>query len=447
MRPTGRTIGLAGCWAVSGLLPALNLWLPVGLQQPDWQPVLEQGWIIGSSGLLMLLLLDALSLRRTPAIHVERQHADNLALGIWSPVLIRIRHEFRRPVPLVFHDHIPASAEADHPCQHDRLLPRQSAEYRYRLRLNRRGDYTFGQLDLLLTSRLGFWQRRLLAGDSTRLRVYPDYAAVSHYAMLSMEQQAGQIGIRKQQRRGEGKEFHQLREFRQGDSLRQIDWNATARQRKLVSKDYQDEQDQQILFLLDCGRRMRSQDGELSHLDHALNALLLMSYAALKQGDAVGMMAFGDAERWLKPAKGVAQMTRLLHSVYDLETSTRASDHTTAAQQLLTRQHKRSLIVLLTNLQDDDGDELLPALRLLQRQHLVLLANLEDPALLDVLHQPVTQFTDALRHAGTHSWLAQHRQTSARFNRQGVITLDCTPRQLPVQLVNRYFDIKRQGLL
>src|SRR5690606_39196186 len=205
-----------------------------------------------------------------------------------------------------------------------------------------------------LTSQLGLWQRRMFCGESTTLKVYPNYAAVSQYAMLAMEQQSGQLGIRKQQRRGEGMDFHQLREFRQGDSLRQIDWNATARQRKLISKEYQDEKDQQILFLVDCGRRMRSHDGELSHLDHALNALLLMSYAALKQGDAVGMMSFGGEERWLKPVKGVANISRLLNLSYDLQASTRASDYSTAVRHLLTHHNKRALIVVLTDIQDEN---------------------------------------------------------------------------------------------
>lgn len=438
---------LCGLWILIGLLPALNNWLPRSLAQPDLQPLLVQAWEIATAALVILLLLDALSLRRIPRLTVTRHHSDNLALGVWSPVSVRIRHDFTYKVPVELFDHIPPGADADHPHQRDILPPGEGVEFHYRLRLPQRGNHQFGPVDLLLTSRMGFWQRRCFVGESTGVRVFPNYAAVAQYAMLAMEQQSAQLGIRKQQRRGEGMEFHQLREFRQGDSLRQIDWNATARQRKLISKEYQEEKDQQILFLVDSGRRMRSQDGELSHLDHALNAMLLMSYAALKQGDAVGLMSFGGEERWLKPVKGVANISRLLNISYDLDASTRASDYSTAVRHLLGRHNKRSLIVLLTDIQDENTDDLLPALRLLQRKHLVLLANLEEAALDTVLQSPVTEFNEALRYTGTISYREQRRQITRQFNRQGVITLNCKPQELPVQLVNRYFDIKREGLL
>lgn len=447
MRPSRRTVWLAVVWTLTGFLPALNQWLPDGWTQPDWQPLLVQLWQILTAGLGFLLLIDTLGLRRIDHLTVSRQHSDNLALGVWSPVEIRIRHRFRRPVPVQLFDHHPTDSEADQPQQSALLLPGNGVEFHYRVKVNRRGNHSFGPVDLLLTSPLGLWQRRVQEGEPTQARVYPNFAAVSHYAMLVMEQQSSQLGIRLQQRRGEGMEFQQLREFRQGDSLRQIDWNATARQRKLISKEYQDEKDQQILFLVDCGRRMRSQDGALSHLDHALNALLLMSYAALRQGDAVGLMSFGGQERWLKPVKGLANISKLLHAAYDLEATTRASDYTGAVRTLLGRHGKRSLIVLLSNIRDENTDDLLPALRLLQRRHLVLVANLEEQGLHEILAQPLDGFDNALRYAGTIAYLERRHQITRQFNRSGVITVNTTPEHMPVKLVNQYFDIKREGLL
>ena len=448
MRPTTRTLWLLAGWSLFGLLPALNgHWLPKYLMQPDWQPQLVLLWQAASSLVLFLLLLDALSLRNTGNIQVERRHSDNLALGVWSPVTLRLLHDFQRPVPMQLFDHYPAGGEADTPHQTARLQPGQGCEFHYKVRLQHRGNHAFGKVDMLLTSLMGFWQRRLAVGHTSSVRVYPNFAAVAQYAMLAMDQQSTQLGIRLQQRRGEGMEFHQLREFRQGDSLRQIDWNATARQRKLISKQYQDEKDQQILFLVDCGRRMRSQDGDNSHLDHALNAMLLMSYAALKQGDAVGMLSFGGAERWLKPVKGIANISKILNTAYDLEASTRASDYTTAVRSLLSRHTKRALIVVLSNVSDGNTDDLLPALRLLQRKHLVLLANLEEPALYRVMQEPVQNFQAALRYSGTVAYLEQRHQATRQFNRNGVITVNSTPAQMPVALVNQYFEIKREGLL
>ncbi|MFZ5604977.1 MAG: DUF58 domain-containing protein [Pseudomonadota bacterium] len=448
MRPTRRAFWLATLWMLIGLLPALNNWLPKDLAKPELQEQLIQLWQIATAGLLFLLVLDALGVRKVSGlIEVSRQHNDNLALGVWSPVTVRIRHRFKRAVPLQMFDHFPPDGEADQPHQSARLQPGNGVEFQYKVKINKRGNHRFGPVDLLLDSPMGFWQRRLLAGAPTEARVFPNFAAVAQYAMLAMEQQSAQLGIRQQQRRGEGMEFQQLREFRQGDSLRQIDWNASARQRKLISKEYQDEKDQQILFLVDCGRRMRSQDDALSHLDHALNAMLLMSYAALKQGDAVGLMSFGGQERWLKPVKGVANISKILHAAYDLEATTRASDYTGAVRSLLTRHSKRSLIVLLSNIRDENTDDLVPALRLLQRKHLVLVANLEEQGIHALLNEKVDSFDQALRHAATRAYLERRNQITRQFNRSGLITVNTTPQHMPVKLVNQYFDIKREGLL
>src|SRR5690606_37388253 len=140
-------------------------------------------------------------------------------------------------------------------------------------------------------------------------------------------------------------------------------------------------------------------------------------------------------------------ISRLLNLSYDLQASTRASDYSTAVRHLLTHHNKRALIVVLTDIQDENTDDLLPALQLLQRKHLVLLANLEEPALHQVLHTPVQQFETALRYAGTLGYLEQRRQVTQQLNRQGIITVNCVPAQLPIQLVNKYFEIKRQGVL
>jgi len=447
MRPTKRLFWFAIGWTLLGLAAALNNWLPGPWSQPDWQPQLEKIWQISSATLVFLLLFDGIMVRRTPLPTVRRAHSESLALGVWSKVELQILHRYRRPIPIEIHDHYPADFEAEHPHQHCTLQPHRGTEIQYRVRARQRGNRHFGRTDLLLRSSLGFWQRRVLVGDGSLVKVFPNFAAVSNYAMMSMEQQSSQLGIRLQQRRGEGMEFQQLREFRQGDSLRQIDWNATARRHKLISKEYQDEKDQQILFLVDCGRRMRSKDGDHSHLDHALNAMLLMSYAALKQGDAVGLLSFGGDERWLKPVKGIANLSKILNCVYDVDASTRASDYNTAIRGLMTRHQKRALVVLLSNIRDENVDDLQPALRLLQKKHLVMVANLEEPELHELLEKPIHQFRDALLYTGTKLYLERRQAITQSFNHSGIHTVNSTPQTMPVALINKYFEVKREGLL
>jgi len=260
------------------------------------------------------------------------------------------------------------------------------------------------------------------------------------------DQQVHQLGIKLAPRRGDGLEFHQLREYRSGDALRQVDWKATARHSKLISKEYQEERDQQVLFLLDGGRRMRSQDGALSHFDHALNAVLLLAYVALKQGDSVSALSFGSQRIWLAPMRGVSAINRLLQEVYRLQCGLHAADYVSAAEEVLRTQRKRALVVLLTNLREEDED-LAPALKLLRKRHVVLLANLREVALDPIREDPIHDFSDALQYAGTMDYLIGHRERHRTLARLANVAIQTTPAELPIAVVNSYWQIKRSGVL
>jgi uncharacterized protein (DUF58 family) len=165
------------------------------------------------------------------------------------------------------------------------LLPGTAAEFSYRVRAVRRGEARFAPAEILRRSVLGLWLRRERSGEASSVRIYPNFAAVAGFTLHAMEGRLQLMGIRRKRRRGEGFDFRQLRDFQLGDTLRQVDWKATSRRQRPISREYQEERDQQILFLVDCGRRMRAMDGELAHFDHCLNAVLLVAYLALRQGD------------------------------------------------------------------------------------------------------------------------------------------------------------------
>jgi len=216
-------------------------------------------------------------------------------------------------------------------------------------------------------------------------KVYPNYRSIHDYILLATEQKTRQLGIRQRQRRGDGLDFLQLRNYREGDSLRQIDWRTTSRLRKLISKEYQQERDQNIIFVLDSGRRMRTKDSELSHFDQALNATLLLASIALKQGDAVGLQLFGGKNLFLPPKKGTSVINNMLNHVYDLHPTTNASDLIEVAENLNKHFTKRSLVVIVSNVRSEDEIEIKTAMSLLKQHHLVLLANLKESAFEEIV--------------------------------------------------------------
>jgi uncharacterized protein (DUF58 family) len=259
------------------------------------------------------------------------------------------------------------------------------------------------------------------------------------------------MGIKKRQRRGAGMEFHQLREYRQGDSLRQIDWKATSRRQKLIARDYQDERDQQIVLMIDSGRRMRAKDDELTHFDHALNSLLLVSYIALRQGDNVSLMSFGgdahNRHRWIPPQKGVNRVKVLLNGIYDLQAQQSTADYITAAEKLAVLQPKRSLVILVTNSRDEDNSELILAVNLLKKRHLVMVANIREQVLDQLDDTTVHTFDDALNYAGVRRFLHERSEAHKKLTSAGVYAMDCTASELAVRVANAYLEIKSAGVL
>lgn len=435
MRPTGRALLLVGVWVALALAAATR-------------PALLGAWISFGGALLAVVLLDAIVLLRTPPPTCTRTATKAMALGEWHTVTLRLTSRSARPLRLQVTDHPPQSFECEGLERTLQLPGRGWLEIDYRARPSERGTKTFGHVDLLVPGLLGLLHRRVRVGQTQELRVYPDFRAVSKYALLALDNRLSQLGIHLRRRRGQGTEFFQLREYRQGDSLRQIDWKAVSRRRQLISREYRDEQNQRIVFVLDCGRRMRTRDGDMSHFDHALNAMLLLSYVALRQGDAVGLLTFsGDRQRWLPPVKGPASMTTILNNTFDLQPTTEPSDYAEAVKQIGLRQRRRSLVVLLTNLRDDDADDLPNAIAPIRRKHLVLLSSLREPVLERALQKPITEFEDALRIGALHGYLEQRRRVHEVVKGRGVLSLDTEPAELPVALVNKYLEIKRAGLL
>ncbi|MET0066250.1 MAG: DUF58 domain-containing protein [Candidatus Thiodiazotropha sp.] len=432
MRPTARLLNSFLLLA----LPALAA---------SWVPVLESLWKAGLAVLVMLALIDLIRLRRLPTPGVSREIHTTIPVGVWSEVRLILDHRGDAPVDLRVHDHHPPDCQVEGLPQTVQLLAQRRISVGYRLRPRQRGERRFPAIDLVLGSPLGLWRQKRRIDHPTRVRVFPNFREIAHFALLATDNHLSQIGVRKRPRRGEGSDFHQLREYRTGDSLRQIDWKASSRYRRLISKEYQDERDQQLVFLLDCGRYMRHEDADGAHLDHALNAMLLLSYVAARQGDAVGFLSFGGVDRWQPPIKGGNLIRRMLDRCYDIETTLEAADYLGVAQKLMPLQRRRALVVLITNSRTEEQQNLQSAVNLLARRHLVVVADLHEASLDKMLGLPVTSRQAALRFQAVLDYVETRKAGHERIQYRGARVIDSRPQQLPVNLVNAYLDVKSSG--
>lgn len=404
--------------------------------------------LAADAGIVLAMGTDAL-LARKRLVTVHR----TVATGVFSvgrPNLVRLelRSLSHRKLAVSVKDDLFAHCETDDLPVEGTLPPRGRAVLEYRLFPTHRGSYRLRDHWVRYRSPLGLWirQQRIRARDT--VRVYPDVQAVRTYDLLAKQNREMEM-VRATRMRGGESEFECLREYTRDDEYRSIDWKATAHKRKLISRQYQLERNQTIMFALDCGRLMTPRSAGLPLLDHALNAALLLGHVAARSGDQAGLFAFSDkVHRYVAPTSGSGVAGRMVRATFDLHAELVESNFQAAFTQVGTQLRKRSLIVIMTQIIDDTAaTELLRTVRSLRPRHLPLCVIFRDPDL-EAMARPDRKGAAALYDAAAASELLAWRDHLLRnLKKSGALVLDIEPSELTPALVSRYFDIKVRHLL
>jgi uncharacterized protein (DUF58 family) len=452
----------------SALFAAALVWLLLG-GGAFFSPSLFLVWFLAGIALFPFIVVDALILcLLTDRLSVKRDLSPSIALGEGSVVRLVLRRGggLFFPARILLFDLYPPSmktAPAGHsggtdtdaggifpvPLDRKALGRGKILVLEYTVIPKERGNWFFSGLELLLSSKLRFWQLKVFHQCVSRGRTYPDFKKLgSGQELRGIMEHRGGRDIR---RRGQGLEFMSLREYQDGDPIKSIDWRATGRQtaagrRKFIVREYQEEQDQQILFILDSGYRLSP-----ARFDSALNGVLLLAYVALKHGDAVAVSSFGAADRWIPPRKGVSAFTSLMNGLYDLQSAPVPSSLFSALEQALTRLSRRTFIVLVSNFREEDGESLSWILPRIRRRHLLLLVSFretEAEALARGSHDGKARSAEeVLETAAARSYLESRRRLYRSWEHLGLLTMETTREQISAVLINRYLSVKRSGRL
>ncbi len=434
MSPTFRLLQLAFAWLLLATVTTVV-------------PALMMPWLWLGGVLALVVVTDAVIVRVQKPLEIERRLPGRFALGEAGEVRLILRNPSTLMAKVEIFDGIPPGSEAPTLPWAGEVPAEREIRVFHPVKLLVRGESTFGPLQMRRISPAGFWARKTTHLKPETVKVYPNYEPVIRFALLAMQHRESPMGIVRRARAGASQDFQQLRDYRDGDPLARIDWKASSRRQVLISRDYQEQRNQSVVFLLDTGRRMRALDGGVPQFDHVLNAILLVAHVALRQGDQVAVKSFGGTDRWLPPRKGSHAMPVLLNHLYDYQTTPAPSDFSGAVEQLMARQRRRSLVILLTNLRGEDGKELVPALQVLKTRHLVLLASMREQVVEDAATQPVESFASALKFLAADRYMQERREILANLGARGILTLDTTAQDFAVALANSYFDIKAAGRL
>ncbi|MFN2492139.1 MAG: DUF58 domain-containing protein [Pyrinomonadaceae bacterium] len=400
--------------------------------------------------LIALAFVDANRSRLPKDVTIKREFGGRFAVGAETDVSINIQNSGTRAVSLVIKDEYPPQMKISSLRQANlRVDGQTSAALVYRLTPPKRGRFEFGRIAVRFLSRWSFVWCETQAGQAVAVKVYPNMRRAREAELKALGARSLVSSHRKTSWRGEGREFESLRDYVRGDELRHISWTATARRGKLTTRQYQIERDQTILIAIDGGRLMTARIEQETKLDSAVHAALALMSAAARAGDNAGLLVFGrKIKSFLPPGRGHDHMDAALEALYGVEPEMIEPSYSRAFEFISANSKRRSLVVLLTDLVDEESSkELITSLRLLRPRHLPLVVTIADRDLKAVVSIVPTNARDLFTQSVAEEIIHLREAALRLVESQGGLALDVTAAALAPALLEKYLQVKERGLL
>jgi uncharacterized protein (DUF58 family) len=417
--------------------------IPVGILFPPCR------WLLVGydSGVLLLFLTDAALAYltfRADVLQVRREKPPRLSLGTANEVVLVLENRWVRSLCLILRDEPPLGFQADAGMQSVTVPPHGTVRLSYQLTPTERGNFQFGDINLRCRGPMGLaWIDRAIPATES-VQVYPNLLEVRRYEALLRATLVRAGGYRAKRLPGAGREFSHFRDYTIDDDYRQVNWKATARRAKPITAVFESEHSQDIIFCLDVGRMMAAHVGAMSKLDHAINAILMLTHVSQAFQDNLGLLVFSHSvHRYLPPGKGHAQHALFLQALYSVKPELCYVNYQEAFQYLIAHHPKRALTMVFTDLLDAEvSSEYRDAVRLLRQFHLPLTLAVADVPLQKLAARTpktVPQMYDVLV---ARDLLHGRAEMLKSLERQGVMVLDTVPERLTIDAVNRYLALK-----
>jgi uncharacterized protein (DUF58 family) len=410
---------------------------------------------------LLAALLDGLRLPRPAQLTASRSWSNAPALDSETEIELTLENRSSMIVECRMVDDLPAALTASiaQPATHKlTVFPRVPASLRYRIEPQERGDAETGWLYVRYRSPLGLCERWARAPLTQTVRVYPALRTGEEQQILLARSRQIDLQLRQARQRGLGRDFESLREYRQGDDLRDICWTATARRGTPITRQYQVERSQAIWIVLDCGRLMRSRvmlaDGKggghtHSKLDFACTTAVALAQLALYSGDRVGLLAYGQGmQQRLLPGRGASHMRQLIEALAQVKAETAEADHLRASATLNRLQPRRSLVLWITDLAETAmRPEVVDGAMHLLRRHVLLFVAMAQPEVESIAQARPKDVEQMFLAAAAQEMAGRRELLLARLHEQGALTLDLNPEALTSSVLNQYLTVKERAMV
>jgi uncharacterized protein (DUF58 family) len=400
--------------------------------------------------LIACAIFDAQNSKLPSGVKIERHFGGRFAVGAENEVRIEIANYTPHDISLIIKDEYPPQMKLTGARQARMDVEGQSsAALVYGLTPPKRGVFQFGGAAVRYLSRWRLAWCDTVAAEEMSVKVYPNMRRAREAELKALGARSFVAARRKSQWRGEGREFESLRDYVRGDEMRHISWTATARRGKLVTRQYQMERDQTILIALDAGRLMTARIETETKLDSAVHAALALMSAAARAGDNAGLLVFGrKIKSFLPPKRGAEHLDAALEALHAIEPEMIEPSYARAFEFVSANSQRRSLVVVLTDLVDEQGSaELLSSLKLLRPRHLPLVVTIADRDLKEVVRRPPETEKDLFTQSVAEEIMHQREAALRLVESQGGLALDVTAAALAPRLLETYLRVKERGLL
>lgn len=402
-------------------------------------------------GVLILILLGLALVVDTLLIYsikngvkAERWLPDRFSMGDDNKVILLFQNHYHFPVNISVIDELPVQFQERKWLRKLRMEAKGKSMIEYKLRPVTRGEYVFHDINVYVQAPLGLVKRRYIFPAQHTVKVYPSFVQMRRYQLLAVSNRLQEAGVKKIRRIGHSLEFEQIKDYVRGDDYRTINWKATARKGNLMVNSFTDERSQQVYCLINKGRVMKMPFDNLTLLDHAINASLVLSNVALIRQDKAGLITFErEIDTFLPADKKPTQMNLILESLYRQQTTFLEPDFEKLFSVIRNRITNRSLLILFTNFESLESlNRALPALKRMAHYHLLLLVFFENSELKSITSKQATTLEGIYIKTIAEKFAYEKRQMVKELHKNGILSILTTPANLTVNTINRYLELK-----
>ncbi len=425
-------------------------------------PRLSYGMLLWDGLVLLAVLLDGLRLPRPSALIAERSWSNAPALDSETEIELSVENRGRVIVNCRMEDDLPPALAAEAVKAQLAAFPRVPARVRYRVEPRERGDCVTGNLYIRYRSPLGLAERWAEAPLRQSVRIYPALKTGEEQSIFLARSRQIDLQLRQSRLRGLGRDFESLREYRDGDDLRDICWTATARRGSLITRQYQTERSQPVWIVLDCGRLMRARDprtpraqddtdGPPAHskLDYSCSTAVALAQLALYSGDRVGLLAYGqNIQQRLLPGRGAAHLRQAIELLAQVRAEASEADHLRATAVLNRLQPRRALVLWITDLAETAmRPEVIDGASQLLRRHVLLFVAMSQPEVERIARTRPRNVEQMFRATAAQEMTGRRETLLARLREQGALILDLAPDTLTSAVLNQYLTVKERAMV